>query len=530
MRGDPLKHLFLPPTMLAAPYIDSFPDLVIQILAYLSLPDIFACLRTHTAFYKLIKGSIVLQYQITTQLAGVEDNPHSNVALHERLDRLASLEAGWTHHEFDFSKTVALPHGSWARDHPDGGIFLREHHTHRAIHYCMLLSTASGETKWLQIDVGANIVNVEVAIYEHNLIAAATTYAAASSLFLFLLLIRHRTPQGNGQRVEVVLLQFSTGTSHPQAQSPRLLVREIQAMDPQISISISGDTLALIIKQRQPSLEDHCYIFDWKTGVLIMVSPVLESRVLCSAPPPPPPQHTTAPSNSYANLLFLSPTLLLLPNTITGALEFWDPAFMHPIGALGLPRLAAGWAFSPITCGCEPGARASGTPHSPHPFHTSAEDGLAVFRISVHPTVGYSLFVHRRALLRLCPPSPRNGAGTGTFAVVPWAAWGPPVTRWIGELPSLWVSVCGERAVRSGSEIETPVVMDFHPWRVRASRGQQDGVLHKVVDEALEVLHDMAFTEPLDSMLPYVSQKLVGFEQYVGWLIDEEHLVGLKVR
>lgn len=95
--------------MLTPNHIDLFPELAIHILSYLSLPDIFACLRSHTALYKLIKDSTVLQYHINTLLAGVEDNPCSTIAIHERLDRLVAQEAGWAQHDFDFSRTVSAP-------------------------------------------------------------------------------------------------------------------------------------------------------------------------------------------------------------------------------------------------------------------------------------------------------------------------------------------------------------------------------------------------------------------------------------
>lgn len=81
-----------------------------------------------------------------------------------------------------------------------------------------------------------------------------------------------RTPPGDVQKIGVALLRFSTGRSHPQARRPKIFVTESQGMDPDISIAISGDTLALIITQDRPRPEDHIYIFDWKAGVLMMVS------------------------------------------------------------------------------------------------------------------------------------------------------------------------------------------------------------------------------------------------------------------
>lgn len=189
----------------------------------------------------------------------------------------------------------------------------------------------------------------------------------------------------------------------------------------------------------------------------------------------------------------------------------------------------------PILCTCEPNPRASGTPYSPHPFHASAADALVLFSISVECALGHSAFsmlVHRRALLRLCPSPPSNETGIdhAKFAIVPWHVWGPRVARWMTGQASVSVAVAGERAVISGIGIGTPVVMDFHPWRVRASRRQRaKKALRKVVDERPEVILNIAFAEQINSWLPYVKRTLVGFEDYVDLLVDEERLVGLKV-
>lgn len=174
--------------MLSPTYIDSFPELAIHILSYSSLPDIFACLRTHTALYKLIKDSIVLQYHIKTQLAGVENNPDSTIAVHERLHRLNVREAGWAELDFDFSRTVAVPPDHSRFQGLTGGVMLLGGRSRQAIHYCALPSKASDETRWSKINVGANIIGMRLAIYEHDLIAVVTRYVD------YMLLCPHTNP------------------------------------------------------------------------------------------------------------------------------------------------------------------------------------------------------------------------------------------------------------------------------------------------------------------------------------------------
>lgn len=75
--------------------------------------------------------------------------------------------------------------------------------------------------------------------------------------------------------IEILLLQFSTGKPHPEAQQQRILVTESPWPRPAIGIEIVGDTLALITNCHHHihalPFEDEFYIFDWKTGVQKMV-------------------------------------------------------------------------------------------------------------------------------------------------------------------------------------------------------------------------------------------------------------------
>lgn len=91
---------------------------------------------------------------------------------------------------------------------------------------------------------------------------------------LVAILIYRRTTQDNLKNIEIVLLEFSTGKPHPQAHLPRLFVKKSQWIHPSVSIGVVGDTLALLTAyyDNESRPEDDIYIFDWKAGVLKMVS------------------------------------------------------------------------------------------------------------------------------------------------------------------------------------------------------------------------------------------------------------------
>lgn len=100
-----------------------------------------------------------------------------------------------------------------------------------------------------------------------------------------------------------------------------------------------------------------------------------------------------------------------------------------------------------------------------------------------------------------------------------------------GEAP-LWMNLAGERAIMVDPDTDAPVIMDFHPWRLRASRGRREKkALRMFVMEMPVVQIHPAFVEQIDSWLPYVTRTLTlkGIKRYDGLLMDEERLVGLKV-
>lgn len=71
--------------------------------------------------------------------------------------------------------------------------------------------------------------------------------------------------------IEIVLLEASSGKSHPDACEPRIIVKDAPwQQDGNHSITIFGDILALAFVSTEIS---NIYIFHWKTGVLKMVHP-----------------------------------------------------------------------------------------------------------------------------------------------------------------------------------------------------------------------------------------------------------------
>ena len=228
---------------------------------------------------------------------------------------------------------------------------------------------------------------------------------------------------------------------------------------------------------------------------------------------------------------------------------------------------------------------------SGRPFRDKAEDAVILFNILIEdaqPNAGqfhfpetrpFTFIVHRRALAahipaehRVCAPYCCSVAPAPTTAVgqelgiaqVPWNAWGVAATRWFeGDPASMrWITTtAGQRAVTMEDDAPTPIIVrDFNPYAVHATRARaaaaaataasgqssqsqsqsQQGrnwseqlpngnrMTLKVEESVLPA--GFVFIEDVRSALPYVEVVTRAEYSYEGVLIDEERILGLKVR
>ncbi|KAF5376316.1 hypothetical protein D9615_008467 [Tricholomella constricta] len=434
------------------------PEIVIRILCFLDLAELASIIQAGSTLQAYFKTFPILQYRFATQAAQVEDNPRSThgSVVTERLALLNSREQGWARLSFNFQRTIPVLH------HLDpigiyglvDGVYLLGDESRRRLHYCKLPSKPSDPTDWSHIDVDCTFVDVGLNIYEHDLIAVVTTK-------------RHLT-QRRCHIFEVLLLQFSTGKPHPLARSPVLFVGESSLRRPPISIDIVGIHLVLVTSHSINPFQlcDQFHVFEWQTGTLKM--------------------EVQAQINTYASVVFLSPTLLLLPNARTAALDVWaipavdTDAPTHPLVTLALPRLAPG-CFVRLASRGEPNPTMHSAPASAPAFATAPGEALIILVARVQLTaLGFGqdadmqrlmMFVRRGDVLRLVWRA-REQAGLGVLdegeeildnAVsqnqdqggdsnanantnisidpaslpapsrptyhVPWLDWGPPMTR-----------------------------------------------------------------------------------------------------
>ncbi|KAG6826816.1 hypothetical protein H0H92_014285, partial [Tricholoma furcatifolium] len=270
----------------------------------------------------------------------------------------------------------------------------------------------------------------------------------------------------------------------------------------------------------------------------------------------------------YHNVIFLSPTILCLPNRRQNTLDIWlipdTPIaataipLIQPFLQLELPKLIRMSQIISISCRSEPNPSPQGMRHSTRPFHASSEDAIVIFNICVFGLTDmstFTMYVHRRALLELCFSRERKPVYTPEVMldptlepeVVPWQEWGPDRTRWfqVEDRSSNWVTTTvGQRAVilsnfseeeeeedegNDEEPLQTVLMLDFNQRTVKKVASDQPEGL-RVVDRP-SLLSSKYFSTPIESRLPCVVAKLnlppTG-RPLAGLLIDEEWLVGVR--
>jgi hypothetical protein len=284
---------------------------------------------------------------------------------------------------------------------------------------------------------------------------------------------------------------------------------------------------------------------------------------------------------AYAYFSFLTEDTLVIPNLLQNNLEIVrivvdenddDVPCLVPLCTLNLPPLADNASIIRLGCRAEPNPTGSGPgplvpAPSSRPFRDTAADAIVLFNLLIedmnphaahffHETRPFTFIVHRSALVAhipraqlACAPfrSVYHGAAP---TIVPWDAWGVPVTRWFESDPASirWITTtAGQRAVTMEDRTPTPIIVrDFNPYAVReAAQGRsQEGdrdaremsrVLPNGNRQTVKMEEDVIpagsmFKEDVRSALPYIETVTQIRYGYEGVLIDEERILGLEVR
>lgn len=179
-------------TWTSYPFAMNLVDLPDELLAQIaSLLDAGALVRLQqvsTRFHVVVQSNVALQYAIELDVAGMVDNPASRLVPAERLRILRQKEESWRTIDLSDRRVLSLQHNpSGIYDLTGGVLLLGERrnagmHTGtdsvHTVHLHSAFRNAAGDARplplWRTIDLGQQVIDVGLAIQEHDLIAIVT--------------------------------------------------------------------------------------------------------------------------------------------------------------------------------------------------------------------------------------------------------------------------------------------------------------------------------------------------------------------
>ncbi|KAF7342024.1 F-box domain-containing protein [Mycena venus] len=480
--------------------LDVLPELLVHIFSFLPNSALYEVQQTSRFLRDFIGSSVELQYQMAAETAQVTDNPTSPIPISERLRKLHAREEAFGEVEPSWKVSVPVNFQPTGLYELSAGLFWLGEGPRRALRFLELpsqpLEPGDPPPQWQRITLPSKesyIIDFGLAIEEHDLIAIASF-----------------TPTDNANTGLVQLELFTVSAPHgphPEAQGP-IKVHTSKWGKPNVIIEIVGDNLVFVVgyanAEGTARPTDVVYVYDWKTGKQKL--------------------NIAADWSTYFGAVFLSPDVIMLPNTTSARLELWSVAEPQktPLLTLHLPRLVPGRTIRYMTARGEPNPQASYRKPRSMPFHSSVEDSIIVFQISLpsEPDLRayrFLLFIHRRALLALLDNhAPGDSCG--------YADWGPDICRWFNGagLVMDWITTTsGQRCVLLPNRVPSQFIMlDFNPIKALSSPLEPE-------EDAFVDLGIWA--EPVCSRLPcHVASSRELANLYSGASLDDHRIIALR--
>ncbi|TBU56474.1 hypothetical protein BD310DRAFT_823696 [Dichomitus squalens] len=572
-------------------FLDLPDELLAQVAIHLSFCDLLHLRQACTRLFDVVNSTAALQYAIELRVAGMIDNQASHLVPGDRLRILLEKEKAWR--EIDLSDRNVLPlnHNPSGIYDLTGGVLLLGERKHSegntgtdGVHTVHLHSAfeegAASHTRklWSHLDLGKQVIDVGLAVHEHDLIAIVT-YS-----YLMYTLPRYIHEAQLWASIDIHLIQHSTGQPHPAAAKPVLHFDNVHYLPGHSSImlEVAGDTLCFLFNNYFPFKRLYSDPTMFNSFVLLspdtVALPIIpnNSIEICyfgkelAAPPPPAPATGDAEAIDAASSL---PNVPLLDTTCI----------------LELPPLDHGALVLRMTCRCEPNPRgpSKSATHvdTRNPFYSDPEEAIMVLHLHMRLPLGatrvYTMIVHRSSLLKITryaleareqakargegpeplrespPPATsapieRDDADLISPPSVPWKDWGPAHTRWFQDEISgtRWITTtCGQRFVRVRSDGRL-YVYDFNQRAMRRflqqralagepvgsrkgekviAKGEDPRLRLKVVLGTTVIGYSSAWAGEMESALPYIERSVPISEEYESVLVDEDIIVGLKV-
>ncbi|KAF8510527.1 hypothetical protein JB92DRAFT_2939190 [Gautieria morchelliformis] len=492
-------------------------DVLIRVFNELDARDIRRCSLTCRFFHETIRDSMLLQYRLELAVAGLEDGgTECRLSIHERLAGLKTIEQGWAKLCFRQKITVTLPRSpKWKLR---GGVLAQD-----------LAPEKASVMSFIQLP--SAVRGTPVHTWQSDMEVNMRKFAIDPAQDLVVLVAWPEIPGGQRHTFLIHLRAMSTGARHPCATDPVLsCVPTLLDTYCIFSIQIMGDFLAVLYYTPGGYMRDLLYIWDWKTGQLLIS---LEA----------------SPVGAHISFLFLSLRYFITVRCTSEPDGCYQPELVvydfiaaRPEGSMEprlvriyqLPRISQDTATRLFTLGSEP---PSELPTSFYP--TSCSHLLTVsmcfasFPEERHLR-DFVLFVHTSSLLE--EVDARTNAEQLT---VPWENWGPLKTRMMPIHDyRADCHVYGTRYIRpealSSANPYRLRMLDFNPLALQRdtslspSEDESEPFSITIVQDSQPTIideHESAFTQRVSTTLPYRDVIGRGIFSDADVMIDRESVV-----
>ncbi|KAI0370752.1 hypothetical protein BV20DRAFT_1035699 [Pilatotrama ljubarskyi] len=498
-------------------------ELCIEILRYLDLKHLFQCRLVCKALKETIQHSLELQYKIELEADGLIDGVGCTLSLAERYELLLERRRRWR--TLDWTQVVPVPAPALCQAYElVDGVF--------ASSMATMESEFAGGSRHLSITRLPTSSEPAQTIEREDIGFPVRDFAIDPSQDLVALVL------ADAFRDLVVRLHtISENKPHPQAAVPELTMLLPSQMDSSF-IQIVDDVVGIFFWMHGPGL----VIWNWRTGQTMVRQLGFDF-----------------PTGTYDFAFLSSRAYMITVTSGSGSIDIYafgdGPNSHHPpilqpptkVAVLRMPPIKVGQSLRRFKTHSGPFVA---RPTRGRAFETAPECRLHVMEVTYGSIMmRFNMFVRHRFLMAYIP----HGVGSGATDYQPvtkeWDEWGPDNTRLITILGRFqWLRyVHGERVIlpslptfgpTPGSTAMTLMVENFnvHPKRLDDPVPLQGvtGTAKCVLNMAGEpIVAEGLFEAPVESKLPFATVvktlPLAGFD-YSGFMVDQEHLVGMRVR
>ncbi|KAK0200163.1 hypothetical protein DFS33DRAFT_128619 [Desarmillaria ectypa] len=492
------------PSLLSLP-----PEILTQCLESLNYWSLLQCMKVCRTFKNVVNGSLALQYTIELAIDGMEDGNSSHLSNTDRLGRLRDLRRAWAN--LNWKEFTSIPFsGECSAYELVAGVFVK-----------MFMGRDFSLTR-LPSSVRPTMDQVELP--DQDMLVKDFAMDPSQD-FLAMLVDDASPPSYTTDRILTMHLRsLSTLHDHPEAKIPQINISihpgEMWAnLVGVCTIQVAQDSLALFI--RQPIKESHLYIWNWKTGKLLISHD----------------DNYGLPRGVY-HFGFVTRDAYILTTT-------WTPGYIY------LVQMSDEIQYKTIVVLCLPeivdNIQVEAVITHSGAITASATDGeqfIAIPERRIHtftmmygfldPTqeaATYTLFVPNEIFLQYI--SDYEDRSKSLLSYIIWENWGPQHTRMLSNEGSFnWMRYAyGEKVVCPaipGRKIVQVLDFNVHPSRPRppttfpSSRGR-----FITGPTTLDRAH--IFKEKVRTTLPFYSTSREMEKEYSGFMIDEQRIIALKM-